>query len=134
MERLQQGGTFAVEGGPLAAIRSEFSAGSADEAETAAAIRGTLATAEYLADPHTAVGLAVSKRFLDPAVPTVTLATAHPAKFRAAVKAAAGFEPPLPEALGDITERPERFVTLANDRKAVEDHIAARTSAAAERV
>jgi threonine synthase len=134
MERLTQGGAFAIDETPLAAIRAEFSAGRADEAETAAAIRATYAATGFLADPHTAVGLSVSRRFLDPAIPMVTLATAHPAKFPDAVEAATGFQPPLPPALRGMLDRPERFVTLANDRKAVEDHIAARTRGAVERV
>ncbi|CAN5315213.1 threonine synthase [soil metagenome] len=130
MERLAQGRAFEIDAKPLKAIRAEFSAGHATEADTAAAIRATLRDADYLADPHTAVGLAVAGRFRDPAVPMVTLATAHPAKFADAVRAATGSAPALPPALADIARKPERFVTLANDRKAVEDHIAARISSA----
>ncbi len=55
----------------------------------------------------------------------IALATAHPAKFPAAVKAAAGVEPAVPARLAGVLDKPERFVTLANDRKAVEDHIMA---------
>jgi threonine synthase len=61
----------------------------------------------------------------------VTLATAHPAKFPEAVTAAAGVEPELPAALAGILDRDERYDTLANDRRAVEDYIAARSRAAA---
>ena len=59
----------------------------------------------------------------------VTLATAHPAKFPDAVKAAAGVEPELPQGFADILIKPERLATLANDQRAVEDHIRARASA-----
>ncbi len=44
----------------LAAIRADFSAGRADEAETAATIRDVYAATGFLPDPHTAVGLAVA--------------------------------------------------------------------------
>ena len=64
----------------------------------------------------------------------ITLATAHPAKFPAAVKAAAGVEPALPARLAGVLDRPERFVTLANDRKAVEDHIMARARVPVDQV
>ncbi len=47
---------------PLAAIRADFAAGRADEAETAATIRDTYRATGFLADPHTAVGLAVAAR------------------------------------------------------------------------
>ena len=39
-----------------------------------------------------------------PATPMVILATAHPAKFPAAVKAAAGIEPALPSWLADLMD------------------------------
>ena len=45
----------------------------------------------------------------------ITLATAHPAKFPDAVEAATGVRPPLPERLGDLFERTERFDTIASD-------------------
>src|SRR5690606_9298957 len=118
----------------LANIRRDFSAGRADEAEVAETIRRTHAQTGFLADPHTAVGLAVASRFARPGVPMVTLATAHPAKFPAAVAAASGVEPQLPAGFGDILNKSERFVTLANDRRTVEDHIARLTRAAGERV
>ncbi len=134
MQRLAQSRSFDIEERTLAAIRTDFSAGSADEAETAATIRDVHAATGFLPDPHTAVGLSVAKRFVDPAVPMVTLATAHPAKFGAAVKAATGHDTVLPEALTAIAEKAERYVTVPNDIGAVEDHIAAHSRAAAERV
>ena len=61
--------------------------------------------------------------------PVVLLATAQPAKFPAAVKAATGVEPPLPAWLSDLYERPERFDVLANDQGAVEAFIRERSRA-----
>ena len=61
--------------------------------------------------------------------PVVTLSTAHPAKFPAAVKAAAGIEPALPAWLSDLYEREERYTVLDNDQAEVERFIAARTRA-----
>ncbi len=134
MQRLAQGGAFDIDEAALKAIRAEFSAGRADEVETAATIRQTYETTGFLADPHTAVGLAVSRRFADPAVPMITLATAHPAKFPDAVKAAAGIEAALPAPLSGITEKPEHFATLANDAQAVGDYMAAHSRAITEKV
>ena len=48
----------------------------------------------------------------DPAVPMVTLATAHPAKFPDAVERAIGLRPALPPRLADLHERPERFMVI----------------------
>ena len=133
MGNLARSGSFTIDAKALAAIRADFAAGRADEIEVTATIAKTFADTGFLADPHTAVGLSVAARFAEKGVPMVTLATAHPAKFPDAVKAAAGVEPELPQGFADILVKPERFVTLANDQRAVEDHIRARASAAVEK-
>ena len=81
-------------------------------------------TCGQLIDPHTAVGVhAGRRRRLDPAVPLITLATAHPAKFPDAVRHATGVTPPLPARLADLVRRRERFEVLPNDLAAVQRHI-----------
>ena len=55
---------------------------------------------------------------------TVTLATAHPAKFPDAVEKATGVRPPLPAHLADLFELPERFTVLPNDLAAVQQFVA----------
>jgi len=129
MNGLQQSGHFTVPAKALATIRESFAAGRASEAETSATIAATLKQSGYLLDPHTAVGVSVASRIDLGAAPVVTLATAHPAKFPAAVKAAAGVEPPLPAWLSDLYTRPERFEILANDQGAVEAFIRGRSRA-----
>ena len=65
-------------------------------------------------DPHTAVGLHAARTLEWPnEVPVVTLATAHPAKFRDAVERATGYRPSLPPRVGDIFAREERFTSLS---------------------
>jgi threonine synthase len=61
----------------------------------------------------------------------VTLATAHPAKFPAAVQAACGVHPELPSWLGDLMQREEHFTVLANDQGVIERFIAERARAGA---
>jgi threonine synthase len=80
-------------------------------------------------DPHSATAVSVAEGHLDPAVPMVTLATAHPAKFPDAVLAATGVAPALPLHLGDMMSRPERQSAVANDLSAVEGFIEARARA-----
>jgi threonine synthase len=128
MAGLRQSGGFDLPAAALAAIRAEFAAGTTDEAATSATIADTLKTSDYLLDPHGAVGVAVARGHLGP-VPMVSLATAHPAKFPAAVKAATGVEPPLPVWLADLYERPERYDVLPADESAVRAYIEARTRA-----
>jgi threonine synthase len=134
MDELGTSGSFQIDGVPLALIRADFAAGRADEAETAASIRETWEATGFLPDPHTAVGLAVAARFAEPGVPMIALATAHPAKFPAAVEAATGRRPELPSGFGALARRKEHFTTVANDRAAVEHFIAARSRAVAEKV
>ncbi|MFN4209993.1 MAG: threonine synthase, partial [Devosia sp.] len=129
MDSLKQSGGFALPDHALAAIRRDFAAGTTGEAETKATIANTLAASGYLLDPHTAVGAHVARTHLG-RTPMVTLATAHPAKFPAAVEAASGIAPALPAWLADLHSREERLSILANDQTAVEDFISARTRAA----
>ena len=48
-------------------------------------------------------------------MPRVTLATAHPAKFPAAVKNASEVNPRLPNRMSDLFDRPERISKVDND-------------------
>jgi len=129
MAGLAQSRAFTVDAGALAAIRAEVDAGAADEAEVTATIAGTFRRTGFLPDPHTAVGLAVAARHADPAVPMVTLATAHPAKFAAAVEAATGRPPPLPQGYAGLMDRNERFAVIANDQRHFEDYLLAHAGA-----
>ena len=129
MNGLQQSGSFTVPPNALAAIRESFAAGRASESQTSSTIADVWRQSGYLLDPHTAVGIAVGRELDLGAAPVVTLATAHPAKFPAAVKAASGVEPPLPAWLSDLYERPERVDVLANDQGAVEAFMRARSRA-----
>jgi threonine synthase len=81
-----------------------------------------------LIDPHTAVGYAAARQVaadLPAEVPIVTLATAHPAKFRDAVERATGIRPGLPARLGNLFDREERYERLPGDYAAVRDHVLA---------
>ena len=69
----------------------------------------------YLLDPHTAVGVKAALELRDPNRPVVCLATAHPAKFGAAVTRAIGREPALPPALADLESRESRCAVLDAD-------------------
>ena len=53
-------------------------------------------------------------------IPMVTLATAHPAKFTDAVKAASGISAPLPARMADLYDRPERVTPVAADLAALQ--------------
>jgi threonine synthase len=92
-----------------------------DDAGTEAAIRRLHAAAGYLADPHTAIGIAAARALpCTGGVPVVAMATAHPAKFPDAMERATGQRPALPPRMADLFEREERYSVLPNDLAAVE--------------
>jgi threonine synthase len=133
MAGLAQSQRFTVPAAALSEIRARFTADRADEHETAATMRTVLRETGYLADPHTAVGIAVAeKEVRDPAIPRVVLSTAHAAKFPAAVEAACGVKPALPDWLADLGERDERVTVVAPDQAAVERFILGVSRAARE--
>jgi threonine synthase len=135
MNSLAQGGRFVIAPGPLATIRELFTAGRADEEETAATIRTVRREAGYLLDPHSAVAVAVAeKEGGDPGMPNVVLSTAHPAKFPDAVEKACGIRPNLPDWLADLGSRRERATVLPSDQSAVENHILVHSRVAREGV
>ena len=123
MASLAQSGAFTLGEAELARIRSEFDAGRADMAATAAAMRAMLADCGVLIDPHTAAGVSVAELKSDPAVPMIVLATAHPAKFPAAVAEATGVAPGLPAWLDGLLERTESFAVLPSELEMVEDYV-----------
>jgi threonine synthase len=128
MQELAATGGFRIGANQMAAARDLFDACRVDEAETAATIAEVRRATGWLADPHTAVGLAAARqRRGDPAVPMITLATAHPAKFPAAVEQASGIRPALPPRMADLMQRPERCDRLPNDLARVEGYVRERS-------
>ncbi|MGJ7040557.1 threonine synthase [Shinella sp. BE166] len=127
MESLKQSNAFEIEEGALKTIRKKFRAGRATEKQVAQTIKDTLKKTGYLLDPHSAIGVFVAAKHEKPGAPMVTLATAHPAKFPAAVKSACGIDPALPSWLADLMQREERFDVLDAELDGLEDFIGKQT-------
>jgi threonine synthase len=106
--------------------RTVFHGFRLDDAGTEAEIRRLYAACGYLADPHSAIGIAAARALpCAGGVPTVAMATAHPAKFPDAMEVATGVRPALPPRMSDLFEREERFSVLPNDLAAVEASVRA---------
>jgi threonine synthase len=102
-----------------------FTSARADADDMSRAIRWAWENTGELIDPHTACGLHGAMHTELPAgVPVVTLATAHPAKFRDAVERATGNRPALPTRVGDLFQREERFAELPGDYAAISEYVA----------
>jgi threonine synthase len=92
-----------------------------DDPGTEAEIRRLHAATGYLADPHTAIGIAAARALpCAGGVPVVAMATAHPAKFPDAMRRATGQRPALPPRMANLFEREERFTILPNDLGTIE--------------
>jgi threonine synthase len=119
-----------------AAMRDEaaalFASARVDADRMQLAMRWAHDKAHEVIDPHSAIGLAAAQDSdLDPSVPVVTLATAHPAKFGDAVERATGVRPVLPARVGGLFERQERYAVLPAEIGAIEGFVADTAAAAA---
>jgi len=112
-----------------------------DHARLSSLITGTVATDEQirrtmsevysetgmLVDPHTAAGIHGAELFLETDgagdADVVTLATAHPAKFREIVMEACGVDPEIPPALEIAMHREKHSVPVEPDTRALSDYL-----------
>lgn len=125
MDGLKQAQRFDLEPEVAKAMRSDFGAARASEADVADTIRRVKANSGYLLDPHTACAVSAAERVLDgdDGVPQVVLATAHPAKFPDAMERITGKRPALPERLSSLLTDEERYGVLDNDLSQVETFV-----------
>ena len=110
----------------LSRAQKLFTSARVSDEETCDEIRMMWERTGQLLDPHTAIGTRAARLCArEGEGPMVTLATAHPGKFPAAVaRAETGQEPVLPGHLADLFEREERFDTLDNDLATVQAYMA----------
>ena len=94
---------------------------------TLAEIQSLHRSTGYLADPHTAIGIAAARAVApqDPRIPVIIAATAHPAKFPDVVERAVGIRPPLPPRFADLYAREERYTVLPDDLALIENAVRA---------
>ncbi|MCJ8159049.1 threonine synthase [Sphingomonas sp. LaA6.9] len=105
-----------------------FSSARIDAEAMGHAMRWAHDRAGQIIDPHSAVGLAAARASDVIETPVVTLATAHPAKFRDAVERATGVRPPLPSRIANLFEREERYDVLPATFADVTGYIAERAT------
>jgi threonine synthase len=126
MRGFRDTGRMAVPEAAWHRARAVFHGFRLDDPGTEAEITRLHAACGYIADPHSAIGVAAGRALpAAPGVPTIALATAHPAKFPEAVARATGQPPVLPPRLAGLSEREERYVVLPNDLAAVQAQVRA---------
>ena len=125
MAHFQEKGSLAVELNADGEVDSLFGAGRGDSEATLATIKKYYEKYDYVLDPHTAVGVYVAEKFQSLEVPTVCLATAHPAKFTQAIVDAIGQEVhhPILDVLEDAETRCDK---IENSEEQVKKYLEAR--------
>ena len=126
MNEFRRNGRMAVPDAAWHRCRTVFHGFRLDDAGTEAEIARIHQATGYVADPHTAIGIAAARANPAPhGVPMAAMATAHPAKFPEVIGRAVGVVPSLPPHLADLYQRPERFTVLPNDLGAVQAQVRA---------
>jgi len=117
MGQMAQKGRLEVSSEKRREVARLFSAVAVSEEETRQQIRDTYVQSGYILDPHTAVGVRAAKEFPG----AVCLATAHPAKFGAAVTEAIGLEADPPPSLQGLMEKETRCALLGADSSGIRE-------------
>ncbi len=113
-------GRMAVPEAVWRAVTKEFKGFRLDDDGTLAEIARVYRESGYLADPHTAIGLAAARACAPVGMNVIVAATAHPAKFPDAMEKAVGFRPALPPRLADLYDRVETYTPAPNDLGQIE--------------
>lgn len=111
--------------------RLTFESERVSDEQTLETIGSWYSQTKYVLDPHSAVGIAASTRSIaraKPNIPHISLSTAHPAKFSAAVSLALKDEREfnfdvqvLPEEFVDLHTRKTRVTTVENSWEEVRE-------------
>jgi threonine synthase len=119
--------TLQLSNSARAKAASLFVSHSVDEDDVLLTLRRAQESMGQILDPHTAIGLAAARAYNAKSdAPIVTLATAHPAKFRDVVERGTGVRPAMPARVSGLFDRAERYDRLPNDLAAFKAYIAER--------
>ena len=122
MKQFSASGKLTVPVNARGRVDDLFVAGVGTTPETLETIGRYYREYKYMLDPHTAVGVSVAEKYLDSKIPTLCLATAHPAKFSKAIEDSTGTVPHH-EILDNLADAPTRCTVLPADEKIVKDFI-----------
>jgi len=122
MTDFKEAGSLTVDLNNNGVVDDLFVAGKGDTAATLEIIKRYKDEYGYVLDPHTAVGVLVAEQFRSGDVPTICLATAHPAKFTQAIIDATGeaVHHPTLDALSDAETRCD---SIANNVDTVKQYV-----------
>lgn len=108
----------------LEEMQRNIAAASISDAETLREMQLSYQRSGTILDPHTAVGVAGVRKMRpsgSPAIPTIVVATAHPAKFPEVVAKALNTTISLPPQLEETLQRPKQSVRIEADYRRVRE-------------
>ncbi|MGI9282057.1 MAG: threonine synthase [Endozoicomonas sp.] len=124
MAEFEESGKLSVSEQSWQNIRELFDSSRTDDQSTCDSIKALFDRTEYLADPHTIIGIrALEEVQTDSNTPNVVLATAHPVKFPEAIEKAGLQTPELPHHMKDLLSREEQYDVVDNELNAVKGFI-----------
>lgn len=122
MDGFKECGSLSVELNENGVVDDLFVAGRGATAATLEIIKRYKDEHGYVLDPHTAVGVLVAEQYKAENIPTICLATAHPAKFTQAIIDATGEAVHHPT-LDALAAAETRCDSIANDINAVKQYL-----------
>ncbi|MBN1942943.1 MAG: threonine synthase [Phycisphaerae bacterium] len=124
MAEFSRTGSLRVKPGENGLVDADFAAARADTQQVLETIETYYKQHEYVFDPHTACGVAAAEQLKDRDLPILCLATAHPAKFPAAIAQATGRDDLARHpAIDAMMHLPTRCKILPNSKQAVREYI-----------
>ena len=126
MESFATSNSLQFDGQLQAKVHEDFATLTVDTDATLEQIRTFHHSTGYILDPHTAVGVMAGKELSDPDIPVICLATAHPAKFGAAVQQAIGSDPVMPPSLIGIDQKERRCDLIDADTEQIKAYLVER--------
>ena len=114
----------------MAKMREDLFGVSVSDAETRITIAEIFRKHNIILEPHGAVAwkgmneyLMLNRSDSEPEQLYISLETAHPAKFPDELRQTINVNPPLPDSLAGIEEKPEKYLSLENDYEELKDFI-----------
>ncbi len=115
MNRLEANNGFTINSYLRNSLEKDFASGSLSDIETIKTINDYYRERKVLLCPHSAIGVKVAEESIGPNSITVSLATAHPGKFKDTVERAISEPIQLPKNLSEVVEKKEIYKVIPPD-------------------
>ncbi len=123
MHQFSETGKLSFNEEQVAEVKKTFISTSVNNDQTLETIHTFNKNTGYVLDPHTATGVKAGQELAGGEYPVICLATAHPAKFPAAVNQATGIDPERPKSLNGLEDREKRCEIIEADTDKIKQYL-----------